>query len=111
MRPEPFVAAAAVCLLGGASLVIVFPNPVEASLWGAIAAVLAGLFGGVGVGLAGPDVPDRDYTAVGSLLVVAAVLVLVALAGRPAGGYAVALLGGVGAALVGFDSGLKRAGE
>lgn len=111
MRPEPFLAAAAVCLLGGAVLVVVFPNPVEASLWGAIAAVLAGVFGGLGVGLADPDVTDRDYTAVGSLLVVAAVLGLVLLAGRPAGGYVAALVGGVGAALVGLDSGLKRAGE
>lgn len=109
MRPEPFALVAVACFAIGAALFLTVPRPLEAALYAAIAAVLGGFATGIAVGLLDPGVPDLDYTAVGSVTIAVSFLVLAALAGRPASGYLTALFGGIGAVLVGLDSGLKRA--
>lgn len=108
LHPVPFAVAAVACLLGTAGVAVVRPDPVESALWVAVGAVLAGAAAGVALGLTGPTVPEFDYTAAGSVVVGLAFVGLALLAGRPESGYLTAVLGGVGAALVGFDSGLKR---
>jgi hypothetical protein len=111
MRSRPFTLAAAGSLLAGVGLGASRSNPVEATLLGAAGVVLAGAFVGIAVGLSDPEVPRYDYAAVGSTLVVLSIFGLVLLGNRPESGYLAALGGGVGAALVGLDSGLKRAGR
>jgi hypothetical protein len=109
VRPEPFAVAAVGCLAGAGWLFVAVPRPLEAALLAAAAAVLGSATAGFAVGLADPGLPEVDYTAVGSAVIVASFLGLAVLSGRPAGAYLTALLGGSGAALVGLDSGLKRA--
>lgn len=109
MRPAPFVLAAAVCLAAAVALSVRVPRPLEASLYAAVAAVLGGFAAGIAFGLLDPDVPDVDYTAVGSIVIALSVLALAVFAGRPMSGYVTAVLGGAGAGLVGFESGRTRA--
>ena len=109
MRPEPFAVLAVVSLGVGAALFLSVPRPLEASLYLAVAAVLGGVAAGIAAGLLDPPVPDVDYTAVGSGAIALSFVALAVLAGRPLAAYLTAALGGAGAALVGFESGRKRA--
>ena len=77
-------------------------SPLEAALYFPVTA-------GIAAELLNPPVPDVDYTAVGSGAIAPSVMALAVLAGRPLAAYLAAAVGGAGAALVGFESGRKRA--
>jgi hypothetical protein len=109
MRPEPFALAAVVCVVVGGLAFVRVPRPLEAALYLAVAVVLAGFAAGIAVGLLDPPVPDVDYTAAGGVPIVLAFAALVAFGGRPVGGYVTAVFGGLGALLVGLDTGRNRA--